>query len=139
MADASPERMNQELCRRVDQLFYGTDYISIPVSEWLGDNDGERDSEGKKPLLVWERELLGRDIFRGLEVMASDRLALLEQKSGEFIMERFVCLETENDDEETEDYFSLNMFNGEIYYEDQENHDNAIQEFTERFRIVEDI
>jgi hypothetical protein len=139
MADASPERMNQELCHRVDQLFYGTDYVSIPVSEWLGDNDGERDSEGKKPLLVWERELLGRDIFRGLEVMASDRVALLEQKSGELIMERYVCLETENDDEETEDYFSLNMFNGEIYYEDQENHDNAIQEFTERFRIVEDI
>lgn len=122
----------------MDQLFYGTDYESVPVTEWLGGQE-ERDVDGKKPLMVWERELLGRDIIRGLEVTASDRLAMLELASGSYVIERYVCLETEDDDEEIEDCFSMNMVNGEIYYEDQSHHENALEEFTKRFRIVEDL
>lgn len=140
MAEFSPyDHTDQDLRERVDRLFQGTDYVSATVGEWLGDEDMDRDGDGKKPLLVWERELLGRDIIQGLEVTASDRLALLEQMSGELIMERYVCLETEDDDCETEDSFSMNMYNGDVYYEDQACHDTAATEFMKRFKIVEDI
>lgn len=140
MADAFPDHANVALRERIDNLFYDLDYdYSIPADEWYGGNEDEYDNEDEKPLMYLEREILGRDIFNGLEIIATDQLALIELASGKWIIERHVCLETENDNEEIEDYFSINMYSGEIYYDDMSKHDIAQHEFEKRLRMVEDI
>lgn len=139
MSDASPDYLNQELRQRVDQVFYGSDYESAPASDWLEDDEEEYDLEGYKPLLAWEREAIGRDIFNSLEVTVTDKLALLESVTGELVMERVVFLETENDEGDEEDCLTMNMYDGQIFYENEVRHETAAQEFNNRFRIVEDL
>lgn len=120
---------------RVDRVFYGTEYTGIDVEEWL-DEELEEDQE---PLLIMSREALGRDILRGLEVTAQDTLIVSSLPCGQWIMERFVYLDTENDEEETVDHYALNMYSGEIDALYPMGQQYPVQNFENRFRIVEDI
>lgn len=138
MAETSSDFCNWELRERADRIFYGIAYEDVPLHEWFGD-ELEYADEGKEPLLAWERETIGRDIMQGLEVVASDRIALFRKISGELCMERHVCLDTEDDDEETIDFYSMNMYSGEIAAENGMSYESIAQDFENRFRIVEDI
>lgn len=135
MADTSPHYVNEGMRERIDRLFYGLEYEVMPVDEWL-----EGDTEpAPEPLSVWYRELLGRDILRGHEVTAQDTLVVSAKACGELIMERFVYLDTEDDDEVTIDHYVLNMYSGEIDALYPEGQQYPVQNFENRFRIVEDL
>ncbi len=138
MADTSPHFRNRELRERADYIFCGLEYEDVPLDEWFGD-EFEYADDGKTPLLAWERETIGRDIMQGFEVVASDRLALFSTIGGGLCVERHVCLDTEDDDAETIDFYSINMYNGEITTENGFSYDSIRQDFENRFKIVEDI
>lgn len=121
---------------RVEQLFFGTEYENIPVEEWL---DGEVE-QNQRIMLIMAREIIGRDIFSGLEVTAQDTVMVTRQLCGKLAVERIVYLDTEDDDEETVDHYALWMYTGELdtlYQNSQQQ--SSIDNFEKRFRIVEGI
>lgn len=121
---------------RVDRIFHGTDYESVPVDEWL---DGEVDKD-EQQLMILTREIIGRDILRGLEVTAQDTLMISQVSAyGRLIMERFVYLDTEDDYEEAIDCFALNMYDGTVDTLYPKNLPNAIRNFEQRIGIIEDL
>ena len=135
MSRETSHQANSELIQRIDRLFLTTTFASGDAKSWLED-DEDLDAQGKKPLLVWEREVHGRNL-EDTEVFLTDSLALLQQKTGEWILERWVYLDTEIGDNDGPCFF-LNMYDGQMYYENQEHHDVAVEVFDEKLRIVEE-
>ena len=135
MSETSPHYLNGELLSRVEQLFDGLSYENILLEDWLDDETATVDD----PLLIMSREIYGRDILHGPEVTAEDTLLVSQLACGKLIIERIVYLETEDDDEETIDHYALNMYSGEIDALYPEGQQYPVQNFENRFRIVEDI
>ncbi len=85
---------------------------------------------------MWERERIGRDIISAKAVTITDKLSLLETSNGEWVMERWCCIYTEIDGED-EHFFSINMYDGHVFYENDVFCNTAEQEFNSRLKIVE--
>ena len=133
MAELPHDDRIKDLSHRIDAAFSLVDYESLSEQEWTNEEE-----DTIKPLLSWERELIGRDICSGIEVLVSDRLALLEN-AGELVMERMVCIEAEDANGEELGDLALNVYNGEIFYEAITTEQQALQDFEKRFNIIENI